>query len=128
MQQHVLTITQVKIEENELLLTPIEEWPKDEWLKLKDGERMLADSDALALVYILELDGQFVQLRFPKHTWPQLHEGYQKGLPAVLEGPENITLEKFKEELEYLLDNIEGNGNYGEDMVAAFENAFQLNK
>ena len=35
-----------------------------------------------------------------------------------------IELEGLKEEVEYLVENIEGNANYGEELVTAVEKVF----
>ncbi|MFB5661414.1 hypothetical protein [Alteribacillus sp. HJP-4] len=124
--QHVLTITETKITDNTLILTPIEQWPEQEWKQLNDGMRMLADSDALTFVYVLDSPEAFVQLRLPKRTWAALREAYEHEYKVVADGPSPITLEHFQQEMEYLLDNIPGNGNYGSEMVNAVEKAFHI--
>ncbi|RSL31046.1 hypothetical protein D7Z54_23160 [Salibacterium salarium] len=124
--EHVLTITEVKKQENILYLKPIEDWPETEWEKLEDGGRMLADSDALTLVYVLESVEAFVQLRMPKQVWPRLKEAHDQELDIILEGPSDIRLDQFQREMAYILDNVPGNGNYGTAMVEAVEEAFQL--
>ncbi|WP_125559530.1 hypothetical protein [Salibacterium salarium] len=126
MMEHVLTITEVKKQENILYLKPIEDWPETEWEKLEDGGRMLADSDALTLVYVLESVEAFVQLRMPKQVWPRLKEAHDQELDIILEGPSDIRLDQFQREMAYILDNVPGNGNYGTAMVEAVEEAFQL--
>lgn len=123
---HVLTITTTKEENEKVLLFPIEEWPEEEWHKLIDGMRMLADSDALTFVYVLELEGEFVQLRLPKQVWPALKEGYDKGYEVIVCGPTQVKLEHFHNEMDYLLDNISGNGNYGPEMVETVETIFHV--
>ena len=45
--------------------------------------------------------------------------------PVLQIGEQRIVLEKFKEELEMLIFNIEGNDNYGTDFAQAVENAFK---
>ncbi|RSL31236.1 hypothetical protein D7Z54_22280 [Salibacterium salarium] len=124
--EHVLTVTEIKNEGNKLYLKPIEDWPESEWEKLEDGGRMLADSDALTLVYVLESVESFVQLRMPKQVWPHLKEASDQQLEIILEGPSNIRLDQFQREMAYILDNVPGNGNYGSAMVEAVEEAFQL--
>lgn len=83
--------------------------------------RMLADSDSLAFVYLLNVDDEFVYLSFPETVWKELHTAYQKKLPIVLQMNENdcITLTDFHEELSYFICNIEENSNYGVKMVSA---------
>ncbi|MDQ0298839.1 hypothetical protein J2S78_001259 [Salibacterium salarium] len=124
--EHVLTVTEIIREGNKLYLKPIEDWPESEWEKLEDGGRMLADSDALTLVYVLESVESFVQLRMPKQVWPHLKEASDQQLEIILEGPSNIRLDQFQREMAYILDNVPGNGNYGSAMVEAVEEAFQL--
>ncbi|WP_158736133.1 hypothetical protein [Alteribacillus sp. YIM 98480] len=124
--EHVLTVTETKLKDNHLILLPIEEWPEKEWNTLKDGMRMLADSDALTFVYVLDSEEAFVQLRLPKQIWPELKKAYENGWDVSAGGPSLIKLEQFHSEMEYLLDNIPGNGNYGSDMVEAVEEAFDV--
>lgn len=124
--EHILTVTETKMKDNHLLLIPIEQWPEKEWNALHDGMRMLADSDALTFVYVLDSEDAFVQLRLPKKVWPQLKKAYEEGWEVSASGPKSIKLEHFHSEMEYLLDNIPGNGNYGAAMVEAVEEAFDV--
>ncbi|WP_240374882.1 hypothetical protein [Bacillus piscicola] len=124
--EHILTIFNAERENEQLLLYPIEEWPDTEWHKLKDGMRMLADSDALTFVYVLDLDGEFIQLRLPSQIWPQLAEAYTHEWSVSVSGPKRVPLTHFHEEMNYLLSNIAGNGNYGTEMVDKVEKTFQL--
>ncbi|MFD2705050.1 UPF0738 family protein [Salibacterium lacus] len=124
--EHVLTVTETEYAEDAVYLIPIEDWPRAEWVKLEDGGRMLADSDALAFVYTLEGPDSFVQLRLPKQVWPSLKKAYEENLRICVKGPEFLELPLFPGELSFILDNVPGNGNYGNTMVEAVEDAFQL--
>ncbi|MDQ7157376.1 UPF0738 family protein, partial [Staphylococcus warneri] len=39
---------------------------------------------------------------------------------------DELELKHFQEELDYILDNIEGNNNYGKEFVSAVEKTFEL--
>lgn len=124
--EHVLTVTETSQKENALHLHPIEDWPLSEWQRLKDGMRMLVDSDALTLVYVLDSEEAFVQLRLPRQVWPALKEAYEKEWDVYATLHEPILLHYFHEEMEYVLSNIPGNGNYGMEMVKAVEEIFEV--
>ena len=38
----------------------------------------------------------------------------------------HLELKHFQEELDYVLNNIEGNNNYGKEFVSAVEKTFEL--
>ncbi|SDH72020.1 hypothetical protein SAMN05192534_11019 [Alteribacillus persepolensis] len=124
--EHILTVTETKTDHHHLYLVPIEQWPQSEWNALEDGMRMLADSDALTFVYVLDSDDAFVQLRLPKQVWPALKEAYEKQWNVSVLGPSELPLEHFHTEMAYMLDNIPGNGNYGSLMVEAVEETFDV--
>ncbi|WP_054710882.1 hypothetical protein [Bacillus sp. JCM 19041] len=90
-------------------------------MNVKAGARILVDSDQFAFVYILEDTEHFYSLRFEQDCWSALSEAHQKETAFFAEISENtrLALVDFNEELAFLLDNIQGNGNYGE----AFEQA-----
>lgn len=90
-------------------------------IELQAGERMLVDSDQFAFLYIVEDQDGFHSLRFEKDCWPALKEGYlnRTAFYAVLNEHTRLALANLNEELDFLLENIQGNGNYGE----AFEEA-----
>ncbi|UTR05001.1 hypothetical protein MM326_12870 [Alkalihalobacillus sp. LMS6] len=84
--------------------------------EMKDGERILVDSDEFAFIYIIEDEEGFYGIRFDEQVWPQLKEGFNKGTTYFLKLNEmtRLTLAEFNEEMTFLLENIRGNGNYGE--------------
>ncbi|PYZ97736.1 hypothetical protein CR205_03845 [Alteribacter lacisalsi] len=98
---------------------------------LEAGRRMLADSDAKTLIYVIEDDSSFTYIRFPSASWEALQDVRPEGLPVILEllssdkSSVSLPLEDFWAEVDYLVENIEGNANYGEDMIEAVEKAFQ---
>lgn len=90
---------------------------------LTEAGQMLVDSDNYAFAYILD-DGQsYSYLLFVQETWSMLHNN--KGKKVIVN--DDLELEHFDEELSYILDNIEGNSNYGKEFVSAVEETFELN-
>lgn len=109
--------------ENDIRFT-LEDVPKQ--LNIKAGGQMITDSDSLAFVYLLEGDSEFHYLKFGQDVWPLLVNTLKATEDPVLQiGDTRVVLEKFKEELEMLIFNIEGNDNYGENFVQAVEIAFK---
>lgn len=112
------------------------EW-KDEELKLfphsidfeidnlEATEQVLVDSDQLAFIYILEQENEYVYLSLSSPIWPELKKVLTDGTPvALVLNDVEIELKGIKDELEYLVQNIEGNANYGNDMVKEVEEIF----
>lgn len=124
--QHILTVNHYEEDNESLMMYPVEEWPEKEWQKLSDGGQMLADSDALTLVYVLDMEDEFVQLRIPKRVWPLLKAAHDNEKHVYVKNGSALHLENFHEEIDYLMDNVPGNGNYGTEMVSAFEEAFNV--
>ena len=78
---------------------------------------MLVDSDNYGFAYLLD-DGQsYDYLIFVQETWSMLHENRGKKLIVN----DDLVLEHFQEELDYILENVEGNNNYGKEFVSAVE-------
>ncbi len=94
------------------------------------SERMLSDSDAQTLIYIIEDADSFTYIRFPITTWGTLKEGMDEDKPLILilhswDGKKHtLELAGFWTELRGLIENIEGNANYGDEMVGAVEKTF----
>ncbi|MBD8067509.1 hypothetical protein [Bacillus sp. PS06] len=96
-----------------------------ELTKIKATGQMLVDSDALSFIYIAENDSEYVYLSFPITVWKELQEMIEKNyIPVLVDGKDKLTLENMTEELTYLIGNIEGNANYGDEMVEKVENIF----
>ncbi|MCM3358946.1 MAG: hypothetical protein ABS939_11430 [Psychrobacillus sp.] len=109
--------------ENDIRFT-LEDVPKG--LNIKAGGQMITDSDSLAFVYLLEGDSEYHYLKFGQDVWPLLVNTLKATEDPTLQiGDQRIVLVKFKEELEMLIFNIEGNDNYGVEFAQAVENAFK---
>jgi len=94
-------------------------------LNLRASGRMLVDSDALSFIYILENNEEFVYVSLTSNLWSSLKEVIDEKLDVILFiGNQTINLEGLIEELTYLISNIEGNANYGEQMVSQVEEIF----
>lgn len=94
---------------------------------LKDGGRMLVDSDAISFIYIVEDDQQLYYIYFPRHTWEGLSDVHKarKKLELYLNEERSIELKEICNELDFLIENIDGNGNYGEEMELAVQEVFR---
>ena len=75
---------------------------------------MITDSDSLSFVYLLEDETGYHYVKFGQEVWPLLVNTLKaEDDPTLQFGNIELTLHKFKEELEMLIFNIEGNDNYG---------------
>lgn len=94
--------------------------------KIEPEGRMLADSDHLSFIYILDAEEDFIYVNFPENVWGDLNNALKKNVPIFLQidNDNRIPLLLFHEELEYLIANIRGNSNYGEKMVQAVSQCF----
>ncbi|WP_062048081.1 hypothetical protein [Bacillus sp. JCM 19034] len=97
---------------------------------LNPGERMLVDSDQLEFLYILENEEGYYYLAFAKPIWESLNKLRKQEHRCIVHLHEKVKLEltKFVDELEYLVSNIEGNGNYGVEMEEAVRYMFLDNE
>jgi hypothetical protein len=87
--------------------------------------QMLVDSDGAAFIYIMENKDDYTYISLPEPIWANLKEAMAQTLPAVLiSGGKKLELTGIHEELAYLIDNIQGNSNYGEEFVSRVEKAF----
>ncbi|MCG6182600.1 hypothetical protein H1215_08145 [Anoxybacillus sp. LAT_38] len=87
---------------------------------LQAKRHMLVDSDACAFAYILEAADAFVYVIMPKEVWGAIKEALRTNEPVFLVGNDaTIELEGIHEEVAYLIENIAGNANYGEEMEQA---------
>lgn len=99
--------------------------PEIDLNQIKPAGQMLVDSNDLSFVYLLEKDDDYTYLAIKDEHWPVLKKGLEEQHPVVLNGEDTkIDLVQFFEELEYLVENIKGNSNYGEIMVAKVEEIF----
>ncbi|ENQ3080898.1 hypothetical protein [Bacillus multifaciens] len=92
---------------------------------LKARSHVLVDSDNLSFLYILENETDFIYVSIPHTYWVEVKEAMKsdKTMHVRIQDVE-IELEQMKEELEYLIGNIEGNANYGEELVNEVERVF----
>lgn len=87
--------------------------------------QMLVDSEQLSFIYVVERDEEFSYLELGWETWLTLKEGLEFKCDYFLSnGNQSIKLTGFRNELLYLIDNIKGNSNYGEEMVTKVEECF----
>ncbi|EAR66398.1 YjbL [Bacillus sp. NRRL B-14911] len=92
---------------------------------LKANGQMLVDSDNLAFVYIAESNDEYTYIVLSEGIWAAMSQALAAGADAYLaNGPGRLHLPQFREELGYLIENIKGNSNYGDEMVAKVEAAF----
>ncbi|SOB91723.1 hypothetical protein SAMN05880501_101369 [Ureibacillus xyleni] len=95
-------------------------------IQIVPAGQMLADSDHLALIYVVEEGGEFSYLQFSRELWSHLVDIMKSNQnPYVTINGKAIELIHFIEELEMLIFNIEGNDNYGKEFVDAIEEAFK---
>ncbi|WP_342600448.1 hypothetical protein MHB48_04975 [Psychrobacillus sp. FSL H8-0483] len=93
---------------------------------IKAGGQMITDSDSLSFVYLLEDETGYHYVKFGQDVWPLLVNTLKASQDPTLQyGNVELTLHMFKEELEMLIFNIEGNNNYGNDFSKAVEEAFK---
>lgn len=100
---------------------------KSENLYFQPANQVIADSDDFAFVYLLDTGDAYSYIRFPQVIWPQLVGILQREKDPILTwGVQSMTLSGFYEELKMLVNNIEGNNNYGAEFTNAVEIAFAL--
>lgn len=86
---------------------------------------MLVDSNHLTFLYMLEGKEDYCYVTIP-HTYWKFCKALmveQKKAYIRFDGKE-LELKKMKEELQYLVQNIEENANYGETLVKMVEEIF----
>ncbi|MGM7719590.1 hypothetical protein [Metabacillus sp. Hm71] len=120
-----IELTKATIDDNQLILEP-ESFP-NELKDLQAKGQMLVDSDQLAFIYILETADEFVYAGLPHTIWKELKEAKDSSQRVMLKINENeIELVDIHDELDYLLENIKGNANYGEEMENKVVELFSL--
>lgn len=88
-------------------------------------EQILVDSDELSFIYLLEKKEEYVYLVIHHDIWSVVQQARKQKIPVFLSDGTNILeLKEFHEELNDLVDNIQGNSNYGDSLVNAVENIF----
>ncbi len=92
---------------------------------LSPSGQMLVDSDELAFVYLAEEGDNYTYLYIPDFIWQDVKNSIDKNQEIFVHVGENkVPLIQIKDEIEYLVFNIEGNSNYGETMVKKVESIF----
>lgn len=92
--------------------------------KVKASGQMLVDSDHFAFVYILEAEESFTYLILGENIWAPLKEAMNREIPVYLTVEEkSLELIQLHQELNYLIDNIKDNANYG-DMEEKVKSTF----
>ncbi|MCD8511632.1 MAG: hypothetical protein LRY73_18400 [Bacillus sp. (in: Bacteria)] len=124
------TVEEIKVLEKAIEAVVTAEETADYIKKLIPAGQILVDSNELSFVYILEDENALVHLRLPEQLWEELNSLRKKELPVqavFVTKTENviIELENFHNELNNLIENIQGNANYGENMVHAVETSFR---
>lgn len=108
--------------ENDIRFT-LEVFPNNPHIKA--AGQMITDSDSNAFIYLLEDENEYHYLKFGQEVWPLLVNTLKAVEdPSLQIGEKELTLLGFKEELNMLIFNIEGNDNYGADFSRAVEEAF----
>ncbi|ABS21247.1 hypothetical protein ACRS6Y_04390 [Bacillus cytotoxicus] len=121
--QNKIQVKSVKERENALIFCA--ENTEIEVKELTARNHVLVDSDHLSFLYILENESSFVYVSIPHTCWEAMREAMQQDKKMFVHVNDmEIELEQLKEELEYLIRNIEGNANYGEELVSAVEKVF----
>ncbi|WP_066368587.1 hypothetical protein [Neobacillus fumarioli] len=115
-----IKIIDAKCNENRLFLRV-----EDDINGLIPAEQILVDSDHFSFIYLMEDQDDYTYIDMPEQIWPQLKTALVKKLPVWI-GKDNQEIElcAFTDELEYVLGNIKGNSNYGQEMVEKAESIF----
>ncbi|WP_456271794.1 UPF0738 family protein [Bacillus sp. AK031] len=94
-------------------------------LTLKPAGQVIVDSENFSFVYLAESEKDYVLLHIQEECWPPLKKAFELKLPVFAGiGNTEFELEGLYQELDFLIENIEGNSNYGEDMVKKVEAVF----
>lgn len=86
--------------------------------------QIITDSDNGAFIYLMDNGEHYSYVLFEQDVWPHLVEVLQSTDPVLTWGDQQAVLVDFRDELEGLVYNIEGNSNYGEAFSKAVEEAF----
>lgn len=117
-----LNIEEIRVTDTELILQVNE---SADLAGMKATGQMLVDSSNFAFIYLMEKNDEYTYVVMAEGGWPLLKEGLAKELPFVMSnGVRQVVLDHANDELTYLIDNISGNSNYGEEMVTKVEAVF----
>jgi hypothetical protein len=125
--QKRIEVLESYIEQQQLYLSaePFETEVKE----IHDTAQMITDSDNLSFIYIIDINDEFVYVSIPVKIWRHLKSALENHYDVCLKlNNQVVKLEGFLSELTYLIENIEGNANYGEQMVSKVEEIFLTRK
>ncbi|WP_342388676.1 hypothetical protein [Salinicoccus bachuensis] len=108
-------VTEIKFEDEALKC-----YAEEDTQGLKAAARMIVDSDNMAFIYMLDDGEEFRRVHFVKETWSMLKAHH--GAEVILNT--DVILTDFWDELDYLIENIEDNNNYGEAFESAVKEEF----
>jgi len=115
-----IDISQAKIVDGTLYL-----YASDSLSHLKPAGQILVDSEQTSFIYLMETPEDYTYVVLPESLWPILKEGLEgQSSVWIKNDTEQIELTDFYEELAYVIQNIQGNSNYGENMVQKTEEYF----
>lgn len=98
---------------------------KQNRIQIQPAGQMLADSDNVAFIYVVEEEAGYSYLKIPQDFWSNFGPLLKtEQNPILLINDQEIELINFTEELTMLLLNIEGNDNYGNFFVETVEREF----
>lgn len=87
--------------------------------------QMLVDSENFSFIYLVEKNNEYTYIVLPEAIWSEFKIAIDQQASIILtNNKERLELIGFNEEIVYLIENIKGNSNYGEDMVAKVESTF----
>ncbi|WLR42955.1 hypothetical protein LC087_01650 [Bacillus carboniphilus] len=79
--------------------------------------QLITDQDNVAFIYLLDNGSNYIYLSFKEPIWSKLSDLVTNDdKPYIKVGKQEIELTHFLAELHYLIDNIDGNANYGVEM------------
>ncbi|WP_018664510.1 hypothetical protein [Heyndrickxia acidiproducens] len=124
----------IELDRSKLLEEALELYSCDPAVSLHNlhaAGQMIVDSDACAFIYLAEASGEddYTYLYLPVAVWEDIHTAIQtrKKVFAV-SGEERLELLQFHEELDYLLDNMQDNSNYGKNMLEKVASVFTMER
>jgi len=89
------------------------------------GEQILVDSDNSAFIYLMEDQEDYTYIVLSEDLWSYLKTANEQKLSVLIKSNnEQIELINFHDELAYILSNIKGNSNYGDELVKKVESLF----
>lgn len=120
--QKKIEVIQAKIDNSELLLTVKEALDLTNFTAVG---QVLVDSANFAFIYIVEVMNDYTYIVLPMNIWTDLKIALDNALTVkIVSGQTELVLEQIHEEMKYLIENIKGNSNYGEEMVKLIERTF----